>query len=1392
MKKHRVFRYRLFAEQLESREVPSGNPIWGGYGNNAQHTGLSSVASQPLQTIRWSTPVDLNPQYSGTDLFIHYGAASVTQANTVIVPVKTGASGNFEVNAYEGSNGTLLWSQPTDYIVPSSGWTPSFSGVLTSANRYYFPGAGGTLDYIDNVDTPGATITGQVAFYGEALYQANKAAFDGAVEINTPITTDDAGDLFFGFIVLGSNPANLQSGIARVDSNGTGTWVSASTAANDGGIVSVQYNSAPALSNDQKSLYVAVNAGDFQRGDLLKLDSTTLATQAQVTLIDPESGGNASLPDISTASPTIGPDGDVYFGVLENPFPENNDRGWLLHFSGDLSVQKISGAFGWDDTVSIVPPSMVPGYTGTSAYLIMTKYNDYIGFNGSTGQNKVAVLDPNATETDPVTGVTVMNEVHTVLGQTPNPNGGVDEWCINNAAVDPATDSILVNSEDGHLYRWSMVTNTLSEAIRLTVPTGEAYTSTIVGADGSVYAINNAVLWAVGVLPSVSANSSSAAKSPSATVNGVFTVTLTNGDSQASTVDFTTADGTAIAGKDYTTTTGTLTFPPGTSTQQITVPLLPDANYGPSLNFHILLSNSGNSTISGADGLETILNPLPPPALTPAAASVTASTNGKTSMTFQVNMSTASELTTTVDYSTSDGTAVAGQDYTASKGVLTIAPGATSGTVTVPVLPQTIYGPPISFNLNLNDPTNGTVGTAQAVGTILNPVPQPSLSIGNVAALTAMSGLTPFTFTVSLSAPSKFQTTVAYATADGTAVAGTDYQSAQGTLTFAPGVTTQTFTVNTLPLTVNAPAKQFTVNLSGATNATIGVASGTATILNPVPPPKISVDNVSLAASPTSATPFTFTITLSTATEQTVTAIYYTADNTAVAGVDYVATSGQLTFAPLQTSQTVTVMANPANGGQPSKSFFLELTGLQNASAGLNQGVGTIEDLTGALSIAGNVTHTNVTKGTIAYAFTVSLGFAVAQPVTVTVSTADGSAVAPGDYTALPPTVLTFAPGQTSQQVTVNVNGTALAASTKTFFVNLSNPSNAILLQSQGVGTILSGVVAGTLQLETTAYTVLESAGTVTVNVRRRGGSAGGVSVGYSTSDGPGATAGVDYVPASGTVSFGAGQSSAPIVIQLLNNGLISGPKQFSITLSNPQAGASLVSPTTAVITINNNNGSPNELFVIQLYRDLLGRQADPGSLIAWTNAMNAGLSQAAVVAAFQSSLEYQAHVIDSLYETYLGRHVDPLGLSNDLQFLARTPLIPGSGDPIAELRINLLGSEEYFLTRGGGTSAGFLSALYHDVLGRGVDPIGAQVFGTALAGGEATSLVAQTILYSQEGEQDFVNGAYVEFLRRNADPVGLNVFASALQQGQSELTVWAALVSSGEYYNRAQVLARQ
>ncbi|UGQ46287.1 hypothetical protein [Massilia endophytica] len=476
-------------------------PAWTSFGRDAQHSAVSAIATQTLSRIVWQAPVDMAPQYSAQGyLLVHYGSPVITGKNTVILPVKRAATAQYKVEARSGANGFVMWSMDSDYVMPAHNWMPSYNVTLTAANRIVAPGAGGKILFRDDADSP--TSTNQTSlFYSAATYAANKAALDAQIYINTPITADSAGNLYFGFEAAAGNAANLSSGIARLAADGNGNWKGISQLTGEAALQKVAMNSAPALSADQKTLYiVAKGSASSTAGSLLALDSTTLELKSKRALIDPETGLAARITDDSTASPAVGHDGDVYIGVLETTTGQHNQRGWLLHFDAPLATVKTPGSFGWDDTASFVAANLVPSYKGNSPYLVMTKYNNYGRSGSGDSKNRIAILDPSDPQTDAISGKPVMREVLTILGPTPDPRfpGGVVEWCINTAAVDPFTKSVLVNSEDGYLYRWDLATNTLSERIRLTSGLGESYTPTAIGADGKVYAINNAIAFAIG------------------------------------------------------------------------------------------------------------------------------------------------------------------------------------------------------------------------------------------------------------------------------------------------------------------------------------------------------------------------------------------------------------------------------------------------------------------------------------------------------------------------------------------------------------------------------------------------------------------------------------------------------------------------------------------------------------------------------------------------------------------------------------------------------------------------------------------------------------------------------------------------------------------------------
>jgi hypothetical protein len=345
-------------------------------------------------------------------------------------------------------------------------------------------------------------------------------------------------------------------------------------------------------------------------------------------------------------------------------------------------------------------------------------------------------------------------------------------------------------------------------------------------------------------------------------------------------------------------------------------------------------------------------------------------------------------------------------------------------------------------------------------------LPPPTLSINDVTLTEGNTGTVNAVFTVNLSAVWNQTVTVHYSTANNTATtAGNDYQSKSGTLTFAPGVTSQTISVLVNGDRVGESDEGFFVNLDSPTVATIADGQGVGTILDDEP--DITITDMSGTEGNTGATNFVFTVSLSASYDQTVTVHYSTANGTATAGSDYTTTSGTVTFLAGETSHTVTVFVTGDRVAESDETFFVNLDNASsNASIADAQGVGTILDDEPRITI-NDVSLSEGNSGTKSFNFTVSLSATYDASVTVSYATANGTAtVANNDYKAKSGTV-TFAAGVTSQTVTILVNGDRRKEPDETFYVNLSNAVSGLITDSQGVGTILNDDPGGNDQAPT-------------------------------------------------------------------------------------------------------------------------------------------------------------------------------------------------------------------------------------------------------------------------------------------------------------------------------------
>jgi Calx-beta domain/FG-GAP-like repeat len=333
--------------------------------------------------------------------------------------------------------------------------------------------------------------------------------------------------------------------------------------------------------------------------------------------------------------------------------------------------------------------------------------------------------------------------------------------------------------------------------------------------------------------------------------------------------------------------------------------------------------------------------PVDTPSVTINDVSVTEGNTGTVNATFTVSLSAAYGQPVTVHYTTTDGSATAGSDYTAGSGDVTFAPGETSKTISVAVLGDRLPEATETFVVNLSSPTNSFINDGQGVGTIVDD--EPRVSIYDVTMNEGNSGLTAFAFTVSLSVAYDVPVTVNYATANGTATAGSDYQAASGTLTIPAGQTSGTISVLVNGDRLGEPNETFFVNLNSLNYGVIADSQGLGTIVDDEP--RISINDVTKKeGNGNKTTLFTFTVTLSAAYDQAVTMSFRTVDGSATTSDgDYIAKTGTLTFAPGETTKSITIEVKADHKKEANEDFYLDLFG--NSSNSLitkSRGIGTI------------------------------------------------------------------------------------------------------------------------------------------------------------------------------------------------------------------------------------------------------------------------------------------------------------------------------------------------------------------------------------------------------------------------------------------------------------------
>jgi hypothetical protein len=690
-----------------------------------------------------------------------------------------------------------------------------------------------------------------------------------------------------------------------------------------------------------------------------------------------------------------------------------------------------------------------------------------------------------------------------------------------------------------------------------------------------------------------------------------FTVQLSEASTQTVTVDYTTGDGSAIGGLDYTRIDGLLTFAPGETSKTVSVPILDDEDLEPAEGFFLYLLDAEGATIDVPNryGVATIGDNEAPNSNVTATrivvddVTVFEGDSGLTTVTLTAR-GFGPRPSAPVPFVLRDGTAKAGSDYVASSGTFDFS-SSNVATTQIQIMGDTIYEDVEGFLVAIPhyDSRSGVV-TIISEDTI--PLNDPPPSVALFDAFGNEGSFTPILMPVRLSKPWHTPVIVSIQLTTGTATQGIDFVPFAGDLTFVPGQVEQYISVSIVHDLRYEPIEGIVaeiVNVIGATiadpQAVLAIVDDEPAAVAAPPPPTVSIGDV-VVKEPNyqGAITATVPIRLSHASSASVVVFYRTISGTAIASADFEpisVTSGRIDFdvGEISRSISVTIFGDAAIEG--IEGYFVELVTVSGAIMGDSQGIVTIVDTPGAtplpiVSLEGTtVTESTDLTGngsTPAYV-TIRLSHPVHHAVSVHLTTAGGTATFI-DY-SFSGMQVTFTPGQTERRVEIPIVADRFQEQTETIQLKLQSPTNASLGEASAVVTIVDNDSdPGNLPIASVEDFVIDESGggmgialvpvTLSHSVDQT------TTVHYLLEPGT-ATPQQDYLGFQASVQFDAGTTTASVSIPLIDDATPELIEGLTITLISP-SGVAIGSKTSAVVTIVDNDVAgpdPAYLFVTEV-----------------------------------------------------------------------------------------------------------------------------------------------------------------------------------------------------------------
>ena len=668
------------------------------------------------------------------------------------------------------------------------------------------------------------------------------------------------------------------------------------------------------------------------------------------------------------------------------------------------------------------------------------------------------------------------------------------------------------------------------------------------------------------------------------TTNAILQVTLSKATEFPVSVDFTTNDGTAlVADNDYEANSGTLTFNDN-EVQTISIPVIGDDAVEDNETFTVSLSSpaedvvflhdSATVTIADDDNTE-----LPSVSISTSDSQI-AEDAGQATISFALSETSTKDVVINLDFS---GTADLNKDYTVSSQTVTIPAGELSADLTITSVQDDIDEYDENIVTTISSVLNAKMETVKSVEfSIIDDDDAPDITINDISVKSTDSeGV----FVVSLSKATEKTISVDYATADITATANVDYVPASDKLTFAPEEIEKNITISILKDDTNDSDQTFAVNLTNATeDAVISDAEGICTITAEVKPPEITINNVIVSEGDAGDYSYAkFEITLSNAKDFPVDVDYATEDGTALAGTDYRASSGTLSFISNGTA-FLNIMVYGDADIEDNENFFLNITGVPAGVIVVNaQGECIIADNDdpNLPEVTVNVNPLDVEEGVGVSDITATLSAVYTKDVIVNLNIegdAEGNGV---DYTISSTTII-VPQGQLQASVTITPIADGIDEVDETVSVSVDAVLNGLLTDPQTYDvTILDSDAPPEISIDNISVeegdTGVQTAD-FTVSLSKPSGKT--ITLEYATSDGSATVMDNDYFAKSATLTFEPGEVSKDIQILIISDEKFEDDEEFYIDLSNSSDNTPFAIQQGTCTILNDDSSEPPSISV--------------------------------------------------------------------------------------------------------------------------------------------------------------------------------------------------------------------